>query len=305
MKIAYDEKIRYMGAQDDESLFSWKNKTLKFHIINTWRNSNVLLIPGTRFAFAEEYFKNDVQFYDLTEQTHNYTFENLKNSQDILNYLIQNQLIKVSKPIIDFSLIFPFMVMWDTLDQVNNLAKVTGEFFARSEFESKSKKLSTTLIDPQIKLFEKDYYSKRYNFGQVLISINDPQFSSELNDCLAAYEKGLWFVCAAGLGSVIEHLLYMSLQRLDNHYRESHTKEEYKRDSPLKGLRTDPMKSDYIQKLRKFHSTYDSRTENHINSVFLLRNSIDHYNTGYSNKSICDLMLQGVTDIYSNIYINS
>lgn len=306
MKIAYDEKIRYMGAQDDDTLFSWKNENLKIHIINTYPNSNVLLIPGTFFVFAEKNFKNDINFQDLLKETHNYSFENLKTSQAILDYFIQNKLVRVSSPIINFSIINSgFHFSGETIKYFNEVVTDIGERFAENEYKQRNKKLSNTIINPKITLFNKSYYANRYHFKQILESINDQQFAAELNDCLAAYESGLWFVCAAGLGGVIEHLLYMSLKRLDDHYRESRSDDECKRNSPLKGLRNDPMKTDYIKKLKQFHPSFDSRTENHINSVFLLRNSIDHYNSGYSNKSICDLMLQGVADIYGNIYINS
>ncbi|NGY93854.1 hypothetical protein F3K44_31285 [Bacillus megaterium] len=42
--------------------------------------------------------------------------------------------------------------------------------------------------------------------------IDNDQFTLELEECLDAYERNV-FVCAAGLGSVLEHLLYLAIEK--------------------------------------------------------------------------------------------
>lgn len=308
-KETYNKEIDYIGM-DDLSIFSWKNKHLKLTMLKVfWDNGNDNM---AMFMYAEISDKDDFIYSDITDRTHNIQFETSNNNLERFAYIKRN-IIKDAKPI--FSSLFTHTGSSYSLhssyteDGSNILAEMApyywGKEFAKNEYLKASKNLSKNLLDDSLDLVNNKYYTDRFHFNEILNDINSEQFTLELNDCLKAYEHGFWFVCAAGLGGVIEHLLYISLQRLDDHYRESHSDDECKRNSPLKGLRNDPMKTDYIKKLKQFHPSFDSRTENHINSVFLLRNSIDHYNSGYSNKSICDLMLQGVADIYGNIYINS
>ena len=210
-----------------------------------------------------------------------------------------------SNSIISNSLISLNNASTDTFNEISSLLTSFAKEFAEQELKNSNQKLKKILIDSSIYIYDKQYYIGRFNFEKILLSLNDRQFTSELIDCVIAYEKGLWFVCAAGLGSVIEHLLYISITRLDMHYQDSHNEEDYKKYSPLKMLSTNPTKTDYIAVLNKYHKSFDMRTKSYLNSLFTLRNSIDHYNNGYANKTTCETLLQGINPIYSNIYINS
>ena len=39
--------------------------------------------------------------------------------------------------------------------------------------------------------------------------------------------------------------------------------------------------------------------------LFMARNSIDHHNTGYTSKNICDSLLDGVRNMFNDYYAPS
>lgn len=306
-KETYNKEIDYIGM-DDLSIFSWKNKHLKLTMLKVfWDNGNDNM---AMFMYAEISDKDDFIYSDITDRTHNIQFETSNNNLERFAYIKRN-IIKDAKPILSslfthtgssYSLHSSY-----TEDGSNILAEMApyywGKEFAKNEYLKASKNLSKNLLDDSLDLVNNKYYTDRFHFNEILNDINSEQFTLELNDCLKAYEHGFWFVCATGIGSVIEHLLYLSLKRLDNKYKAEHTVKEYIKKHPLKGLSKDPTKMDYINRFEQYDKDFNYRTENHINSTFILRNSIDHYSSGYSSKSICDMMFQGIADFYEGIYL--
>lgn len=63
--------------------------------------------------------------------------------------------------------------------------------------------------------------------------------------------------------------------------------------------------TNYINALSKCLPRFDDRQRSQLEAMFLLRNSVDHFNSGYSNKGLCDTLLQGIVDIYNGIYLQS
>lgn len=306
-KKAYNEEIDYIGMED-LSVFSWKNKHLKLTMLKVfWENGTNNM---AMFTFAELSDKDEFFYKDVTEETHNIQFETSNNNLERFAYIKKN-IIKDAKPL-PSSLFLRAgsrykMSSAYTEDASDLLAQITiiywGKNFAKNEYLNTSKELSKDLLDDSLDLVTNKYYTDRFHFNEILNGIDNKQFTLELNDCLKAYEQGLWFVCATGIGSVIEHLLYLSLKRLDSKYKADHTAREYAKNHPLKGLSKDPTKMDYINRFEQYDKDFNYRTENHINSTFILRNSIDHYSSGYSGKNICDMMFQGIADFYEGIYL--
>jgi len=308
-KKAYNEEIDYIGM-DDLSVFSWKNKHLKLTMLKVFWNGDNDGNTMAMFTFAE--LSNEDKFYykDITEETHNIQFETSNNNLERFAYIKKN-VIKDTKAL-PSSLFLRAgshykMGSAYTKDGSDVFAQMTtyywGKNFAKNEYLETSKELSKGLLDDSLDLVTNKYYTDRFHFNEILNGIGNEQFTLELNDCLKAYEHGFWFVCATGIGSVIEHLLYLSLKRLDNKYKTDHTAREYTKNHPLKGLSKDPTKMDYINRFEQYDKEFNYRTENHINSTFILRNSIDHYSSGYSSKGICDMMFQGISDFYESIYL--
>lgn len=304
---AYNEEIDYIGMED-LSIFSWKNKHLKLTMLKVFWNSDSNNMA--MFTFAELSNKDEFFYQDITEKTHNIQFETSNNNLERFAYIKKN-IIKNAKPLSSSLFLHAgssnHMSSVYTEDGSNILAEMTtyywGRNFAKNEYLQASKELSKNLLDDSLDLVTNKYYTDRFHFNEILNGINNKQFTLELNDCLKAYEQGLWFVCATGIGSVIEHLLYLSLKRLDNKYKANHTAKEYAKSHPLKGLSRDPTKRDYINRFEQYDKDFNYRTENHINSTFILRNSVDHYSSGYSAKNICDMMFQGISDFYEGIYL--
>ena len=60
-----------------------------------------------------------------------------------------------------------------------------------------------------------------------------------------------------------------------------------------------------INNLRKEPINIDTRQERYIRLVFKARNAVSHYNSGYTSKELCDLMLTGISSIFNDYYRNS
>lgn len=128
----------------------------------------------------------------------------------------------------------------------------------------------------------------------MLKTLDDNQFNDEFNQCLFAYEHEKWFLCAAGLGSCLEHLM----EKVIINYN--------KNGYPLlKRLGKDPTLRDYLNIFRKEPINLEPRQETYIKMLFMARNSVDHHNTGYTSKNICDSLLDGIRNIFNDYYSQS
>ncbi|MBL1056996.1 hypothetical protein JEM51_11380 [Ligilactobacillus agilis] len=151
-----------------------------------------------------------------------------------------------------------------------------------------------------IKIVEKlprtnrQFFIDRYHFDEMLKAINSSQFTDEFNQCLYAYEHEKWFLCAAGLGSCLEHLMLIILKNYND--------KGYK---TLKGLPKNPTAHNYIIQFRQPPISISSRQETFFNILFMARNAVDHHNTGKTQKELCDLLLDGISDLYNDYYNSS
>lgn len=140
----------------------------------------------------------------------------------------------------------------------------------------------------------KKLFVDRYHFDEMLKTLDDNQFNDEFNQCLFAYEHEKWFLCAAGLGSCLEHLM----EKVIINYN--------KNGYPLlKSLSKDPTLKDYLNVFRKEPINLEPRQETYIKMLFMARNSVDHHNTGYTSKNICDSLLDGIRNIFNDYYSQS
>lgn len=128
-----------------------------------------------------------------------------------------------------------------------------------------------------------------YHFDQMLSTLNDNQFTDEFNQCLFAYQNQKWFLCAAGLGSCLEHLMLLTLS---NYHKETQ-------------LGRNPTAKDYLKAFTKEPIKLESRQQTFIDALFRLRNSVDHHNSGITSKRICDTLLDGISDVFNEYYIPS
>lgn len=226
-------------------------------------------------------------------ETNNPSFSRYVNEKDRINWLVSKQLIskKLSKNILPASLKVTFGV-FDGVDAVQSEAWmnqwVDKEYDSTLSVESIPKPIASFPLSNQ------KYFVDRYHFNDMLETINNEQFTDEFNQCLCAYNNQKWFLCASGLGSCLEHLLLIILQN----YAENGF-------DTLKGLGYDPTAASLINNLRKEPINIDTRQERYIRLVFKARNAVSHYNSGYTSKELCDLMLTGISSIFNDYYRNS
>lgn len=143
-------------------------------------------------------------------------------------------------------------------------------------------------------LSHQKFFVDRYHFDDMLSTINDDQFTDEFNQCLFAYENEKWFLCATGLGSCLEHIMLIIIENYDkNGFNILHK------------LGRSPTAKDYLKVFSSFPIKISSREQSFINMLFIARNSVAHYNTGKTQRKLCDILLDGISDIYNNYYHTS
>lgn len=299
LKDKYDERIKYIDPSGEQNIFSWKNQNLNFNILLTHTSSTSnTLQKAICFAELSTTGNNELTYLNLFNKTAIFEYDKLYDPGASLKFLIQKKLIK-NPTLIKGSLI-SFTTANFSIETRDILSIATS--FADREYKLSKDTLSENLLSQTSLNFVKSrYFTDRYHFDKIMSDINDDQFSYELDDCLKAYQNGMWFVTSTGIGSVIEHLLFLTIKNLDDSWVSSKNSSK----SPLKLLGKGPTKSDYINTLTKCPIRFDDRQRSQLEALFLLRNSVDHFNSGYSNKGFCDTLLQGIVDIYNGIYLQS
>ena len=73
----------------------------------------------------------------------------------------------------------------------------------------------------------------------------------------------------------------------------------------LRKLGKDPTIKNYLYIFRNSPINIEARQETYIKMLFMARNSIDHHNTGYTSKNICDSLLDGVRNMFNDYYAPS
>lgn len=293
----YLKRIKFYGIKDKNlRLFSWvENKKVNIFLIEVYYDS---LNDKIMIFLAVPSNKNKIYFKSFIEETTNPEFSKLVNPQKQLDWLIMHDLISQelkSRAILSSVELVP--------QDLNNFIRSPLDTFAKdwvdNEYETTLKSETTPTPVISFPTSNQRFFIDRYHFNDMLETINQnnegEQFTDEFNQCLFAYEHEKWFICAAGLGSCIEHLMLIIIL---NYAQKGYTK-------MLKGLGKDPTAKDYIFAFRKDPINISTRQERFFNSVFGLRNSIDHHNTGKTQRNMCDLLLDQISDIYNDYYKSS
>ncbi|MCZ6910061.1 MAG: hypothetical protein O7C56_03260, partial [Rickettsia endosymbiont of Ixodes persulcatus] len=66
-----------------------------------------------------------------------------------------------------------------------------------------------------------------------------------------------------------------------------------------------PTESNYLNAFMLPPISIDHRQSTLIDTWFRARNSTSHFNTGITSKSVCDLMLTGLTSMYNDYFLPS
>lgn len=278
-KILKYSKSKYLSRTDrmkldeaDKELFSWLTGPVKFHIILSSSLDN----KAITILILEKSEVDAVVFHDFKNQTADYSVCSLTN-QDKIKYIISKQLIPdlnieniIPASLLIGSASLPYFIADWVQKEFENVAHFVAPAIDNLDF-------STSIIR-----------SRKYDIQHMLETINNQQFSAELMECIHAYENEKWFICAAGLGGVLEHLLYLILEKnkmIDSNFPDDATAKIY-----IEHLSRNPIK-------------LSKREKTNIRVLFLTRNSVSHFNQGFTSKDQCSHLLNGIKDIFNNYYL--
>lgn len=290
MKNTYQEQLEYMNVPKDSNRFSWEgNRKLKFTIIKIAAPDNFGNIINHYLFYAQESNNDTLIYKDLFNETNKFSFrhDNISD-EERLQWIINKKIINKPKNIIKASLDSFFAV--EEENYINSLIENIKNF-ATKEFDESNNDLKSKPNDLMI-FSDKKYFADTFEFKKVINGVSDAQFTDELIECLWAYNHEKWYLCAAGLGGVLEQLMYLTLMN-------------YNDKSQLKKLGKTPTAHNYLEAFLLQPIGIDNRQYSLINSWFQARNSTSHFNSGLTNKMLCDQMLIGVTSLYDDYYLPS
>lgn len=289
IKEEYMQEIDFMHiSKDEERFFSWMSGPVKLY---------VLFAQSADKHFEEMLFFAENQQCDerndsietrtlIVPVKDSYQFFTSYSLDQEVKYLISN-FYKKSISII------PYSIYSQNQGKKNLwLLERSGSNWARNEYhiaQSTVKKNGFQLEEALVKFNESGLHANKYALQDVVKEINNPQFVEELNECLKAYELPMFYVCATGLGGIIESILSFSLGQY--HIRR-------------KNLPKDPTAYDYLQALIR-NGLITDRQLKYLQSTFMLRNSVSHYNTGAVTSELCDRMMNSIQAIFKGIFLPS
>ncbi|MDN7065953.1 hypothetical protein [Lactiplantibacillus plantarum] len=294
MKKAYQDEIAYiMGVNNtDFSRFYWAdNRCLKMYLIKVFSTLSSQISEKYIF-FATKDTSDSIEILNFEKETHTFQFENTALvMRNVLNYMVSNKLLSkdIVPKIVPESFVQSFFrTNINVLTQDKNLSRCLKKF-ADAEYKKTHDQLITQNKIEKFPLTQTKLFVDTYHFDQMLSTLNDNQFTDEFNQCLFAYQNQKWFLCAAGLGSCLEHLMLLTLS---NYHKETQ-------------LGRNPTAKDYLKAFTKEPIKLESRQQTFIDALFRLRNSVDHHNSGITSKRICDTLLDGISDVFNEYYIPS
>lgn len=280
-KSYYQKEVASAHLDDDDLIyFSWARQPLHIYLIRTSGNLdfNQIFVMASQ---EDDLLKNEITYIDKTEETNNAQFKH-SHEEEQVNYILSrsdmpkglksDNIIENSISTLSISMVTEIWISLWFGKEINH----TKQHFSIAPINLKFNKLGL--------------HSQKFKLEEIVHAVDDPQFTRELEECMAVFEQEYYYPAAAGLGGVMESLLYKTL-------------ENYKRTSN-KVLGSDPTLLDYLGALKRFN-LIDRRQSNRIRSAFTIRNSISHYNPGFTEVSDIEAMLHGVENIYTTLYLPS
>lgn len=258
--------------ENDKELFSWLVGGIRFHYI---------LVSDLRFKAMTEILieksdEDEIVFHDCIDITSKYSLSILRGSEK-KKYLLSEGCIEG----VSIEDLIPFTV------EENSIAiKDLIPRWVEKEFRQVDQLIAPSI--ESINFNQAIVRSKKYDLDSMFEIINNPQFVAELQECIYSYEHGKWFVCAAGLGGVLEHLLYLILEKnnmLDRSFPDNATYH------------------DYVSYMAKEPISIPKREKTMIKNIFNIRNSVSHFNQGFTSKDQCTYLMNGIKDIFNNYYV--
>ncbi len=291
----YLDRIKFYGEKIDLTRFSWdENKKIILYGIEVYYDDSADHKGMLVFAMPAK-DKNKILYTNAIKETKNLDFISMHADIQRFEWLINHKFLSSklqSKVIISsVNLIFGNFTSYNDV-----VLEIWSKEWVHNEYESTLKAESHPTSVTKFPKTNQRFFIDRYHFKDMLNTINDSQFTDEFNQCLFAYENDKWFLCATGLGSCLEHLMYIILANYSK---------TYSNNKILTALGKEPTASDFSKAFMKKPISISVRQQTFFRALFLIRNSVDHHNTGSTQKEMCDLLLNGISDTYNDYYRSS
>ncbi|ABV61246.2 hypothetical protein [Bacillus pumilus] len=257
-----------------EDFFSFTSKKLDLNIVYYLNDEkDVKLI--TFFSKSEN--TGTINIYDVIDQK--FSFEILNSSERVFISEL------INKGIVDID---PQKIIESGILETGGVVYEVGKYLFKKEYRENWKPQLKTPVE-KLNFNSLRIHKEIYEFEDMIDNINNLQFTLELEECLDAYENEKFFLCATGLGSVLEHLLYLAIEK---HVEEKDIK-----------TNENSTASEYIGQLKKAPFEISKREVSHLKNIFAYRNSVSHYNKGIFSKEMCDHLLNGIKTSFDNYYM--
>lgn len=271
----YVDAYQSLGSKPDnvDDYFSWLSYDLDIHLVYYKENEEVKTI----FFLSKAINNGEILIHDLIKESISYEILKLQ-TRDFVSELITAEMLKINpEDILDLS----FFMAGHVVSQI-------GEVF----FEREYKGNFMPQLKPVFKSLEFNnlkIHKNIYNFNEIITMIDNKQFIMEFKECMDAYQEEKFFVAAAGLGSVLEHLLFLAIEK---HVPEDEIK-----------TNENSTASEYIGQLKKPPFNLSKRDVTNLKGTFAFRNSVSHFNKGYFSKDMCDQLLNGIKICFDRYYM--
>lgn len=280
-KKCYEKEFDKMELDDDDKIyFAWSENYLHIYLVRTSNALNMkkILVLATP---TKNKNANEITYIDKFSETDNTNYIHASEDQQetmLFEKYGLNEEIKPEK-IIKSSVYFLSVGFSPELwinRWIDNEMHHTKQHFSIPPIKQDFNNLG---LHPQ-----------KFKIEEIINNVNDEQFTRELEECMKVFEQEYYYPAAAGLGGIMESLLYKTL-------------ENYKRTSN-RVLSSDPTLLDYLAALKRFN-LIDRRQSNRIKAAFAIRNSISHFNEGFTEVSDIQSMLHGIENIYTTLFLPS
>lgn len=280
-KEAYKKEIGKLSLDDDDKLFfAWSENSLHIYLvkISDSLDTGKLLV----IAVKDEKLSHDkITYIDKKVETDDGFFIHANDEQKL-------------------SMLFKTYHLKDTIDPksvIKNSVYILIPGTPASiwvnlwiDREMKHTKEHFSLAPISLEFNNLGLHPQKFKINEIVKTVNDPQFTREFQECMNVFEEEYYYPAAAGLGGIMESLLYKTL---DNYQRTSN-----------KFLGSDPTLLDYLNALKRLN-LIDRRQSSRIRASFIIRNSISHYNQGFTAVSDIESMLHGIENIFTTLYVQS
>lgn len=177
--------------------------------------------------------------------------------------------------------------------------------FVDTWMNSEYKSLNTELSKPQneINTFNTNLLNRsKFEFEEIIKSVNDPQFTHNLEEILGAYNRGWFFVAASSVGSLMEYLYYETAINYNKPDFAIH------KDNPT---HVDFKKK--MQELRNFTKNMPEDQQIRFGNAelldmergYLTRNAVSHHDSGFANEQEVNTLFIALRRAYEHYFLPS